>query len=75
MIILCYGRATLCCLGKVAMTGFFLQLLSEAAVNNNTLCVMSAISTHYFLLAAFMWMLIEGIFLYFYVIQVGKRCL
>jgi len=47
-----------------------LQLGADFAVNNNLACEIFTITTHYFILATFMWMLVEGIFLYLYVVQV-----
>nr|XP_039267602.1 uncharacterized protein LOC120342711 [Styela clava] len=50
-----------------------LFLMGDIFLKNNTVCVISTVLTHYFLLASFMWMLVEGIFLYLYVVQVFMR--
>ncbi|XP_076813742.1 adhesion G protein-coupled receptor L3-like [Clavelina lepadiformis] len=47
-----------------------IQLASDQAVYNNTACEVTTVATHYFLLASFMFMFVEGIFLYRYVVQV-----
>nr|XP_018670300.1 uncharacterized protein LOC104266431 isoform X2 [Ciona intestinalis] len=47
-----------------------IQLGADYAVFSESLCVTITLLTHYFLLAAFMWMFVEGVFLYLYVVQV-----
>jgi len=49
-----------------------MQLGSDFAVHSNNLCIGTTIATHYFLLATFMWMLVESVFLYLYVVQVSN---
>ncbi|XP_077966823.1 uncharacterized protein LOC120341773 [Styela clava] len=58
---------------NLAIALFFVhatQLTVDFAINNDVACLSTAIITHFFLLASFFWMLIEGIFLYLYVVQV-----
>jgi len=47
-----------------------IQIFVDFALHLDEWCMATTILTHYFLLAAFMWMFIEGVFLYIYVVQV-----
>merc|ERR1719427_2439843 len=46
------------------------QLISEIALKNDLYCILVTILSHLFVLATFMWMFVEGFFLYLNVVQV-----
>ncbi|KAL9962449.1 hypothetical protein ACROYT_G031553 [Oculina patagonica] len=52
---------------------FFAQVVFLAgidATNNTSVCVLVAVLLHYFYLASFGWMLLEGVFLYIMIVEV-----